>query len=93
MKNLKDQTKKMTLRLVLALSLTLISFPAISMIDDTYRAGITDDCVGCGLCVSNFPDSFYLDDDGLANIFPDCSPEDVKTAQADCPYDAIMTSW
>ena len=57
------------------------------------KVTVTDDCVGCGLCVDTCPDVFELDDD-LAKVKVDVVPDDleqaIKTAADECPVEAIV---
>lgn len=52
-----------------------------------------DNCIGCGLCVSNAEDLFELNDEGKSVVKVDTVPEDkqdeAKEAIEGCPVAAI----
>lgn len=53
-----------------------------------------DTCVGCGACVSIYPDVFSFNDDGLAVAITEAIEEGkeevVEEAIESCPTDAIL---
>tara|TARA_Y100000310_G_C20003076_1_gene499458 strand:- start:254 stop:421 length:168 start_codon:yes stop_codon:yes gene_type:complete len=50
---------------------------------------IKEDCIGCGLCSANCPETFEMDEENKAKIIDDKVTECAKTAADDCPTDAI----
>ncbi|HEY5556227.1 ferredoxin [Acetobacterium sp.] len=50
-------------------------------------------CIGCGLCESECPDLFELDEDSIAIVMVDVVPEEFEScaleALEECPVDAI----
>ena len=52
-----------------------------------------DNCIGCGLCVSNAEDLFEFNDKGISVVKVDTVPEDkqdeAKEAIEGCPVSAI----
>lgn len=52
-----------------------------------------DLCIGCGACQAVAPEIFEIEDDGLANVYVDEIPEDLKDdaidAKEGCPTSAI----
>ena len=55
---------------------------------------VTEDCIGCGLCVSLCPDVFYLNGQGTAESqspVPAKSEAVVQEAADTCPAGAIKT--
>jgi len=52
-----------------------------------------DICIGCGLCESECPDVFELDEDSIAIVMVDVVPQEFEAcaieAQEECPVDAI----
>lgn len=95
MKKLKDQSKNRIPKLILTLFITLISIPAISMMAaGSLHVDILECCCGCGLCADTYPESFVMNPEtDRAEVVSSFIPENVKAAQADCPKEAIMTSW
>mgnify|MGYP000901441326 CR=1 FL=1 len=94
MKKLKSQSKKRISKLILTLCITLISIPAISMMAGGPHIGILDCCNNCGVCAANYPNSFVMNPiTEKAELLTSYTIEDVEAAQAECPQEAIMTSW
>ncbi|MBN1648256.1 MAG: ferredoxin [Spirochaetales bacterium] len=52
-----------------------------------------NNCTGCGLCESEAPENFKLNDDGIAIVIKqpsnDSENEQCKSALESCPVDAI----
>lgn len=48
-----------------------------------------DACIGCGLCVGNYPDAFEFDDEGKAKVVAELDDELAEEAVANCPAGAI----
>lgn len=47
-------------------------------------------CVGCGLCVSACPDCFEMDDNGIAKVKVNESPNaNLHEVASQCPVNAI----
>lgn len=47
-------------------------------------------CIGCGLCASNCPEVFQMQDDNLAHIIANlCNQHDLKEVSGQCPVEAI----
>ena len=46
-------------------------------------------CVGCGLCVGTFPETFDFDDDNQAKVIAECDEATAEEAIASCPARAI----
>ncbi|MFC1514989.1 ferredoxin [Candidatus Omnitrophota bacterium] len=47
-------------------------------------------CVGCGLCVTNCPEIFELNDEGIAVVkSSDSNSCDIKDTASQCPVEAI----
>ncbi len=46
-------------------------------------------CVGCGLCVGTFPETFDFDDDNQAKVIAECDENTAEEAIASCPAGAI----
>lgn len=46
-------------------------------------------CVGCGLCVGTFPETFDFDDDNQAKVIAECDEVTAEEAIASCPAGAI----
>jgi ferredoxin len=53
-------------------------------------------CIGCGLCASDCPDVFSMNDDNLAiaitSLIPAELKESCKLAAQNCPVEAIKIS-
>ncbi len=53
-----------------------------------------DACIGCGLCISNSPDYFQFDDDGLSKVIKEeLNIEDknrILESVEGCPTEAIL---
>lgn len=49
----------------------------------------TETCVGCGLCVSSFPDTFDFNEEGKATVKADIDEQSADDAIANCPAAAI----
>jgi len=54
---------------------------------------IKEKCIGCGACTTIAPDTFELNDEGLAyvknNDYNESRKEDIIDAAESCPTDAI----
>ncbi len=48
-----------------------------------------DACVGCGLCVGSFPETFEFDENGKASVHGDIEEASADEAVASCPAGAI----
>ena len=48
-----------------------------------------DACVGCGLCVGTFPETFEFNDDNKAKVVAECEDATAEEAIASCPAGAI----
>lgn len=51
-----------------------------------------DLCIGCGLCADICPDVFQMNDDNLAEVHGDVTPDNQEAAEEardSCPVDAI----
>lgn len=48
-----------------------------------------DGCVGCGLCVGSYPQTFEFDAEGKAHVISEITPEEGQEAIANCPAGAI----
>ena len=47
-------------------------------------------CVGCGLCESNCPEVFMMEDDNLAHVIAQsCDQHDLKDVASQCPVESI----
>lgn len=50
-------------------------------------------CIGCGLCVSDCPEVFVMNDENTADVIADPVPaehkEACRSAAANCPVEAI----
>ena len=56
------------------------------------KVNISDECVGCGLCVETCPDVFEMADDKAqvkAETVPSELEDAVRSAAQDCPVEAI----
>lgn len=53
---------------------------------------IRDECIGDGACCDDAPNTFMLDDDGIAKVKSDSTDdrETILTAARNCPTDAIV---
>lgn len=53
---------------------------------------IRDECIGDGACCDDAPDTFELDDDGIATVKEGSkdSRDTICTAARNCPTDAIV---
>ncbi len=49
----------------------------------------TDTCIGCGLCVGNYPEAFEFDDEGKAKVVAELDDATAEDAIANCPAAAI----
>lgn len=49
----------------------------------------TDACIGCGLCVGNYPEAFEFDDEGKATVVAELDEATAEDAIANCPAAAI----
>lgn len=49
----------------------------------------SDMCVGCGMCVSTFPDAFGFDENGKAVVVGEIDEASAEEAIASCPAGAI----
>ena len=55
---------------------------------------VTEECIGCGVCIDMCPEVFFLGDDGFAHVIeegannPDLA-EKVQESAAACPTEAI----
>lgn len=52
-----------------------------------------DECIGCELCVSNYPDVFRMDDDGKAECFnaSGATEAEIQSEAIDaCPVSCIQ---
>ncbi len=49
----------------------------------------TDSCIGCGLCVGNYPETFEFDDEGKAKVIAEIDEATAEDAIANCPASAI----
>jgi len=49
----------------------------------------SDVCVGCGLCVGSFPDTFEFDENGKARVHGDIEEASADEAVGNCPAGAI----
>ncbi|MGL5978747.1 MAG: ferredoxin [Erysipelotrichaceae bacterium] len=51
-------------------------------------------CIGCGTCVAICPQAFQMNEDGLAEVFVDPIPDEVKASTIDaknaCPVSVII---
>ena len=48
-----------------------------------------DVCIGCGLCVSTYPEAFAFDDDGKATVIGELDDATAEEAKTSCPSGAI----
>ncbi|MBP5694015.1 MAG: ferredoxin [Bacilli bacterium] len=46
-------------------------------------------CIGCGLCVGTYPDTFEFDDEGKAVVVNEIDDASADDAMANCPVGAI----
>jgi len=77
-------------KFVLILVITLFSFPAMALLPlDPDYIEIFDTCCRCGLCEATYPDSFFLPDEGKAQILVGFDIEEVQEAKKACPSSAI----
>lgn len=57
---------------------------------------VKEDCIGCGACISECPEVFEMDDDGLAIAVAEEVPEGLedsaREAADSCPTEAIKIS-
>ena len=49
----------------------------------------SDVCVGCGLCVGTYPETFEFDDEGKAKVVAQCDDASAEEAISACPAGAI----
>jgi ferredoxin len=49
----------------------------------------SDACIGCGLCVGTYPDTFEFDDEGKARVIAEIDDASGDEAMANCPVGAI----
>lgn len=55
------------------------------------KVSVTEECIGCGLCVNNCPDCFELTDEGKAKAKgSECSSCDLHEVASQCPVNAII---
>ncbi len=48
-----------------------------------------DACIGCGLCVGSYPETFEFDEEGKATVIADIDEAVVDEAISNCPAGAI----
>lgn len=48
-----------------------------------------DTCIGCGLCVGSYPETFEFDEEGKATVIADMDEAVVDEAISNCPAGAI----
>lgn len=48
-----------------------------------------DVCLGCGMCVGNYPEAFSIDDEGKAIVIGDLDEASAEEAIEGCPVGAI----
>ena len=48
-----------------------------------------DACIGCGLCVGSYPETFEFDEEGKATVIADMDEAVVDEAISNCPAGAI----
>ena len=48
-----------------------------------------DACIGCGLCVGSYPETFEFDEEGKATVIADMDEAVVDAAISNCPAGAI----
>ena len=46
-------------------------------------------CIGCGLCVGSYPETFEFDDEGKAKVIGEIDEALADEAIANCPASAI----
>lgn len=49
----------------------------------------SETCVGCGLCVGSYPDTFAFDDEGKATVIGEIDEASAEEAIGSCPAGAI----
>lgn len=49
----------------------------------------SETCVGCGLCVGSYPDTFAFDDEGKATVIGEIDEASAEEAISSCPAGAI----
>ena len=55
---------------------------------------IREECIGDGACCDDAPNTFVLDDDGIATVKSDSTDDQdtILTAARNCPTDAIVVT-
>lgn len=48
-----------------------------------------DACIGCGLCVGSYPETFEFNEEGKATVIADMDEAVVDEAISNCPAGAI----
>ncbi len=48
-----------------------------------------DACIGCGLCVGSYPETFEFDDEGKAAVIGEIDEAAADEAISNCPVSAI----
>ena len=48
-----------------------------------------DACIGCGLCVGSYPETFEFDEEGKATVIADMDEAVVDESISNCPAGAI----
>lgn len=93
MKNIPNLLNK---KICIALSGKLIYNTVVRKIIeriDIMKVKVNQDCIGCGLCISMYPELFEYNDEGLSRAkseeVSDSLKNDIAEAQATCPVGAI----
>lgn len=57
------------------------------------KAIIVEGCIGCGQCEANCPEVFRMNDEGIAEVYSDITPElesNAEEAAGNCPVNVII---
>ena len=80
-------------RLIITLFAVPVITGAVAALANQYYNVDQDTCLGCGVCWSNYPESFHRNDEGKAEANLEGYESQVKQAQGECPVGAIWTNF